>query len=244
MREPVKKNGGFWDALKNRGMPALIASMAGTPSAQQIAFIRSLSKGQRRTETLHIPLTELQTVVFDLETTGFHARHGDEILSFGAVKMEGDTITEETFYTLSRTTVAIPQPITDLTGITQEMSNLAPLLVESLHGFMSFIAARVLIAHGSVHDKSFLDHALWRTTRTHLGHRVLDTMMIASRLEPYRGISSLEDWLDAYGLTVTTRHHALEDSLMTASLWAAQVPRLCQRNIFTLGDLYVFLSKA
>ncbi|WP_068619688.1 exonuclease domain-containing protein [Paenibacillus tuaregi] len=243
MKESGKKGGGFWNTLINRSVPSAAALRAGNPSAQQIAFIRSMNKGQRRTETLHIPLTQLKTAVFDLETTGFHPHHGDEILSFGAVKMEGGRITDQTFHELCRSSGPVPRSITELTGITQEMSDQAPPLMGSLHGFMSFIADRVLIAHGSAHDKSFLDQALWRTTRSHLGHRVLDTMMIAGKLEPYRGISSLDDWLNAYGLPIRTRHHALEDALMTASLWAALIPRLRQMNIITLGDLYVFLSK-
>lgn len=242
MREPAKKSGGFWDALKTRTVPTSFASMTGT-SAQQIAFIRSLTKGQRRPETLHIPLTELKTAVFDLETSGFHTRYGDEILSFGAVKMEGDRITNQMFHALSRSSGPIPKSIIELTGITQEMSDQAPPLVDSLHDFMSFIDDRVLIAHGSAHDKSFLDNALWRTTRTHLGHRVLDTMMVAGKLEPNRGITSLDDWLNVYGIEITVRHHALEDSKMTAALWAALIPRLRYKKVLTLGDLYVFLSK-
>ncbi|USB32223.1 exonuclease domain-containing protein [Paenibacillus sp. YPG26] len=244
MREPVKKGGGFWDALKTRTVPASLASMTGDPSAQQIAFIRSLTKGQRRPETLHIPLAELKTAVFDLETSGFHTRYGDEIISFGAVKMEGGQITNETYYALSKCSGQIPESVIELTGITQEMSDQAPPLVESLHGFMTFIDDRVLIAHGSAHDKSFLDHALWRTTKTHLGHRVLDTMMIAGKLEPHRGITSLDDWLDVHGIEITMRHHALHDSRMTAALWAALIPRLRQNKVSTLGDLYVFLSQA
>ncbi|WP_433943689.1 exonuclease domain-containing protein [Paenibacillus sp. SN-8-1] len=244
MREPAKRSGGFWDALKARSIPASLASMTGSSSVQQIAFIRSLTKGQRRPETLHIPLTELKTAVFDLETSGFHTRYGDEILSFGAVKMEGDRITDQTFHALSRPSQPISKSIMELTGITQEMSNQAPPLVESLHDFMSFIDDRVLIAHGSAHDKSFLNHALWRTTRTHLEHRVLDTMMIAGKLEPTRGITSLDDWLNVYGIEITVRHHALEDSKMTAALWAALIPRLRQKKVLTLGDLYVFLSKS
>ncbi|RRJ64809.1 3'-5' exonuclease [Paenibacillus oralis] len=242
MKEPMKGNGGFWDALKGGGMPR-IASMLGAPSAQQIAFVRSLTKGQRRPETLHVPLTELKTAVFDLETTGFHYHYGDEILSFGAVKVEGEDISEEVYYSLAKPACTIPERITELTGITPEMVQDAPALLEALREFMAFVDDRVLVAHGSAHDKAFLDVALWKTSKAHLGHRVLDTMMIARKLEPDCRISGLDDWLNVCGIPITQRHHALEDAKMTAQLWTVLIGRLKDRGVITLGDLYTFLSK-
>lgn len=244
MKEPMKGNGGFWDAIKGGGVSPRIASMLGAPSAQQIAFVRSLTKGQRRPETLHVPLAELKTAVFDLETTGFHYHYGDEILSFGAVKVEGERITDEVYYSLAKPACQIPERIIELTGITQEMAQSAPSLLEALREFMAFVDDRVLVAHGSAHDKAFLDVALWKTSKAHLGHRVLDTMMIARKLEPDRRISgSLDEWLEVYGIPVAQRHHALEDSKMTAQLWTALIARLKEQNVITLGDLYTFLSR-
>lgn len=244
MKEPsMKEPGGLWNVLKGGSIPPRIASMLGAPSAQQIAFVRSLSKGQRKPETLHVPLAELKTAVFDLETTGFHYHYGDEILSFGAVKVDGERITEDMYYSLCKPACAIPETIVSLTGITAEMVEDAPALLHSLRDFMGFVADRVLIAHGSAHDKAFLDVALWKTSKVHLGHRVLDTMMIARKLEPDRNISSLDDWLELYDIPILTRHHALEDSKMTAGLWVAIIHRLRDRGVITLGDLYSFLSK-
>lgn len=244
MKEPSMKGpGGLWDVFKGGSIPPRIASMLGAPSAQQIAFVRSLSKGQRKPETLHVPLAELKTAVFDLETTGFHYHYGDEILSFGAVKVDGEQITKDMYYSLSKPSCTIPETIVSLTGITAEMVEDAPSLLQSLREFMGFVADRVLIAHGSAHDKAFLDVALWKTSKVHLGHRVLDTMMIARKLEPDMNISSLDDWLDYYNIPILTRHHALEDSKMTAELWVAIIYQLKERGVITLGDLYSFLSK-
>lgn len=243
MKDQIKGNGGFWEVFKGGGISPRIASMLGAPSAQQIAFVRSLTKGQRKPETLHVPLLELKTVVFDLETTGFHYHYGDEIVSFGAVKVQGDVMSNEQYYSLVKPTCTIPPRISELTGITAEMTEDAPSLLEALREFMAFVDDRVLIAHGSAHDKAFLDVALWKTTKAHLGHRVLDTMMIARKLDPDYGISSLDEWLDVYKIPITTRHHALEDSKMTALLWSALILRLRDRGVVTLGDLYAYLSK-
>ncbi|MNP12145.1 DNA polymerase III PolC-type [compost metagenome] len=243
MKEPMKQTGGLWDVLKGGGIPPRIASMLGAPSAQQIAFVRSLTKGQRKPETLHVPLTELKTAVFDLETTGFHYHYGDEILSFGAIKVDGEQITDDVYYSLCKPACSIPEQIVELTGITPEMVEDAPPLLNALREFMGFVDDRVLIAHGSAHDKAFLDVALWKTTKAHLGHRVLDTMMIARKLEPERNISSLDEWLEVYDIPRLRRHHALEDSKMTAGLWTAIITHLKEQGVITLGDLYSYLSK-
>ena len=72
----------------------------------------------------------------------------------------------------------------ELTGISNEMAEDAPDLMQVLHDFMEFIGKRMLIAHASGHDKQFLNAALWRTSKVNMTHRVLDTMMVAKWLEP------------------------------------------------------------
>ena len=245
MKDPVRGSNGFWSTLRQGGMPSAIASMMGAPSAQQMAFIRSLMREQRKPEVLHVPLSKLETVVFDLETTGFSCQHGDEILSFGAVRMNGREILDEQFYTLVNCKTVIPAAITELTGITQEMTNQAPPLIEGLHDFMSFVGGRVLVAHASAHDRAFLNAALWKTSKVNLSHRIIDTMMIARWLEPHLGSYSLDQLLHEHHIPNEGRHHALEDAKMTAKLWAAYLEQIAARHqIVTLGDLYAYLSNA
>ncbi|WP_458119351.1 exonuclease domain-containing protein [Paenibacillus sp. Z6-24] len=240
MKEPAKTGSGFWRSLRSGGVPSAIASVFGAPSAQQMAFIRSLSREQRRTEVLHLPLSRLETVVFDLETTGFHAQHGDEILSFGAVKMIGDEPVDE-FYTLVNPKITVPDNITVLTGITQEMTDQAPALIDGLHDFMAFAGRSVLIAHGTGHDKAFLNAALWRTSKIQLTHRILDTMMIAKWLKPSLGSYGLDEVLEDANIPITMRHHALEDAKMTASLWKEYLRLMRHKQVETLEDLYAYL---
>lgn len=243
MKEPLRGSGGFWNTLRKGGMPSAIASIMGAPTAQQMAFIRSLTREQRRTETLRIPLKELEAVVFDLETTGFSAQHGDEILAFGAIRVVGDTIIEkEQFYTLVNPKIIIPAHITELTGITQEMTDKAPPLMDGLHDFMSFVGGRVMIAHASAHDKAFLNAALWKTSKVQLNHRVLDTMMLARWLEPQQAHYGLDESLARRNIPISGRHHALEDAKMTARLWVAYLREMLSQNVTNLGDVYTHLS--
>ncbi len=236
--------GRMWNLYKMGGFTPAIASMLGSPNAQQMAFIRNVNKEQRKQSMFEMPLRELDVVVFDLETTGFYPNNGDEIISFGAVVVKGGELKEtESFYSLVNPKRKIPKPIVELTGITNEMVQSAPDLMQVLHDFMEFVGRRLLVAHASGHDKQFLNAALWRTSKVNLNHRVLDTMMIAKWLEPGQPDYSLDTLLDSCCIPITQRHHALEDSLMTAKLWQNYLTRILERNITTLGDLYAYLSK-
>lgn len=236
--------GRMWSLYKMGGVTPAIASMLGSQNAQQMAFIRNANREQRKQSLLETPLKELEIVVFDLETTGFNPNNGDEIISFGAVVVKGGELCEtETFYSLVNPKRVIPRSIVELTGITNEMVQDAPDLMTVLHDFMAFVGRRLLVAHASGHDKQFLNAALWRTSKVNLNHRVLDTMMIAKWLEPKREGYSLDELLESCCIPITVRHHALEDSLMTAKLWLNYLNRILERNVFTLGDLYAYLSK-
>jgi len=245
MTEPVQPGGGFWNMLRPRNIHSAITSMRGAQTAQQLAFIRSQMKDNRRPEALGTPLNELEVVVFDLETTGFHHQHGDEILSFGAVRVVGERIIEEDeFHMIVNSGAPVPPSITELTGITQAMVDEAPPLVEGLRDFMSFVGGSVLVAHAAAHDRGFLNAALWKTSKVRLSHRLLDTMMLAQKLFPGQTGYSLDELLQSSGIPVEGRHQALSDARMTACLWTRYIREIQERGFAeTLGDMYVYLGK-
>lgn len=246
MKDPRESGAGFWRSLRMGDINSAITSMKGNPSAQQIAFIRSQMKQQRRPEMLGTPLNLLETVVFDLETTGFSHQHGDEILSIGAVRTLGKTVIEEDcFHVIVNSGIAVPEHITALTGISQTMVNSAASLMEGLHDFMAFAEGKVLVAHAAGHDRAFLNAALWKTSKVRLTHRLLDTMMLAEQLFPGRLDYSLDNLLQEQSIPVKGRHNALCDAVMTARLWAVYLAEIQNLGYAeTLGDLYVYLSGA
>jgi len=233
----------MWQLYKMGGITPAITSMFDVQSAQQMAFIRSMLKEQRKNSLYDIPLHSMELVVFDLETTGFSPYNGDEIVSFGAVSVVGGEVQpDQTYYSIVNPKRKIPEEIVELTGITNDMAAGAPDLIQVLREFLEFVQQKVLVAHATGHDKNFLNAALWKTSKVSLSHRVMDTMMIAKWLMPKRKNYSLDALLDAYGIPVTQRHHALEDSLMTAKLWSCFMKEIQSRQVDTLGDLYALLS--
>ena len=234
----------MWNLYKQGGITPAISSVFNSQNAHQVAYIRSMMKNQRQHSFLSMPLDSLEIVVFDLETTGFRPKHGDEIISFGGVGVIGGELIEgDTFYSLVRTVKSIPPHIEQLTGIKNEMTKDAPEIIDVLRNFLSFVKKRVLIAHGTGHDKQFLNQALWKTSRATLTHRVLDTMMIAKWLHPNLDHYGLDPLLDLYGIKAANRHHALEDAKMTSQLWACFLQEIKNRQVITLGDLYAYLSQ-
>lgn len=243
MKEP-NSFGRMWSLYKKGGVTPAIASMLGMQHAQQMAQIRNMNKEQRRFSVLDTAINELDIVVFDLETTGFHVNNGDQIISFGAIKIKhGVIMHEHVFHSLVNPKRDIPSQVVQLTGITNEEAKQAPELIDVLTEFMSFIGKSVLVAHASGHDKQFLSDALWRTSKTHLNHRVIDTMMLAKWLQPQLNQFDLDSCLISNHIEITRRHHALADAIMTAQLWICYMKKVAQKNIITLSDLYAYLSK-
>jgi DNA polymerase III subunit epsilon len=245
MKDP-KPPGGMWQLYKMGGITPAINSMFNPQNAQQMAFIRSIMKEQRQNSLYDVTLNDLQAVVFDLETTGFSPYNGDEIISIGAVVVEGREVkSEETFYSNVNPKRNIPTVVEELTGITNQMGLDAPELIQALRRFLEFVQKRILIAHGTGHDKQFLNSALWKTSKTNLTHRVIDTMMIAKWLHPKRNDFGLDGLLDHYEIEIDAkqRHHALGDSLMTAKLWCKFMKEMENREVSNLGELYTKLSQ-
>ncbi len=235
--------GQVWKMYKMGGITPAITSMFNVRTAQQMAFIRNIAKEQRSHDIMHVPLKDVEYVVFDLETTGFSPYHGDEIISIGAVKMTGSRIWKnETFYSVVNPKRPISREIEELTGITNGMAEAAPDLIHSLEKFFAFVGKSILVAHGTGHDKHFLNSALWRTSRVNLTHRILDTMFFERWLNPKRQSITLDALIDAYEIEKLERHHALEDARMTAQLWAYQLEELMNQDMIYLSDLYERVS--
>jgi len=242
--KPVRpENAGMWHLYKQGGITPAITSLFNPGSAQHMAYIRSMMKEQRKQSLYEIGLDDMEAVVFDLETTGFSPYNGDEIISIGAVAVVGEKVLDsETFYTPVNPKRKIPEVVVELTGITDEEAAMGRELLPALSDFMDFISQRILLAHGSGHDKHFLNAALWKTSKTSLNHRLLDTMMIAKWLHPQSRSLSLDALLDYYDIPCINRHNALADSCMTAKLWSRQLNEILGRGVCTLGDLYSRLS--
>ncbi|WP_431801186.1 exonuclease domain-containing protein [Halobacillus andaensis] len=207
----------------------------------KIAYMRNLEREMKNRDVLDIPFDELNVVVFDLETTGFYPYKGDEILSIGAVKVQGTNILdEETFYSLVYSDTGPSKEVEELTGITREMLKEADSLHDVLKGFYSFIRSDVLVAHHANHEKQFMNHATWLALRKKFQHRIVDTNFLTKIA--HQELSSLDECCAHYDISIEQRHHALDDAKATAKLWVECIREIKSLNFMNLQDVYTYLA--
>lgn len=210
---------------------------------QQVAYLRNLKRESMKDE-MHQQLSKIKLVIFDIETTGFSPEQGDVILSIGAVKMHGEDILTETFYSLVQTDRDIPFTIQALTGITEQDVKEAPPITEVLHSFFRYSEGYTFVAHHSAHERIFMQNVCSKYLKTSFKQRIVDTAFLVKAVEPTNPYARLEELCEQAGIEVEGRHHALEDAKMTALLWQHYVRRAQQIGCETLHDVYTRFSNA
>ena len=234
----------FFRDLGSKKIGSNVLAGHGKVTPQSMSFYRQLEKEVRKKRDLSSPLNQLETVVFDVETTGFFPEKGDEIISIGAVKMKGNKILpKETFYSLIRLTRPLPPNIHALTGIDNEELALAPEASEVLMKFFHFISSNILVAHHAKHEQRFMEKTTRDVMRKKFQHRIIDTSFLTRVIDPTSSPKTLEAICTAYGIEVKNRHHALGDALMTAELWSQSLTRIQVAGFTTLGEVYEQIAK-
>jgi DNA polymerase-3 subunit alpha (Gram-positive type) len=155
-------------------------------------------------------------VAFDLETTGLRPSI-DKILEIGAVKVEDGVVTE-TYETFIDHGIAIPERITDLTGITEEMVAGSPSVREAVEGFLAFARDAVLLGHNVQFDYRFMKRAVLNLGGS-FERKGLDTLTISRQCLPQLPAKSLDQMALHYGIPQEHHHRALDDALTTARLY-------------------------
>lgn len=155
-------------------------------------------------------------VAFDLETTGLRPAC-DKILEIGAVKVEdGEVI--GTYETFVNNHVAIPERITELTGITARMVEGAPEIREAVEGFLAFSGDSVLLGHNILFDYGFMKKSVVNLGGTY-ERSGLDTLAISRICLPGLPGKSLDKVALHYQIPQEQHHRALDDAMTAARLY-------------------------
>lgn len=166
-------------------------------------------------------------VAFDLETTGFHPR-SCRILELGAVRVVRGRVEAE-FDMLVDPECAIPDRITELTGINQMMVMGQPLIGEALEAFLDFAGRDPLIAHNADFDLSFLKY--WTgVSGLAMPDTYADSLEIAREYWPETVSHKLQDMARLIGYTVTGAHRSVDDCLTLKALIDAAMKRAGMSN--------------
>jgi DNA polymerase-3 subunit alpha (Gram-positive type) len=162
-------------------------------------------------------------IAFDLETTGLGASR-ERITEIGAVRFRNGEILES-FDTFVDPQKPIPAKITELTGITDEMVQGAPLEEEALRRFYDFCGDAVLIAHNAEFDTSFIRAASARCGME-FPYTYIDSIPVCRALYPDMKNYKLDTVANALSLPPFHHHRACDDAKVLAEIFLVLLEKL------------------
>lgn len=162
-------------------------------------------------------------ICFDIETTGLSATR-DKITEIGAAKVVNGEITD-TFSTFANPEMPIPQKITQLTGITDDMVKDAPSQSDAVSAFLEFAGDNVLVAHNAPFDTSFIRNACENMGREY-NYTSIDTVAISRAILPDIKNCKLDTVAKYLRLGDFNHHRATDDAEILAKIFISLCTRL------------------
>ena len=190
-------------------------------------------------------LAEITFIVLDLETTGASPQHGCGITEIGAIAVRGGEVLGE-FSTFVNPQVPLPDYITNLTGITDDMLVDAPLIDEVFPALIKFIDRHEdihLVAHNAPFDIGFLKAAATSLSIDWPKYEVIDTVKLARRVIDRSEImnyklGTLSQFFDTKALP---NHRALDDVKTTVEVLHRLIERLAGFKVFSISEFKKFM---
>lgn len=155
-------------------------------------------------------------IVVDLETTGLSAKD-NRIIEIGAIKVKMGQI-EGLFETFVNPGCAIPERITEVTGINDSMVAEAPYIETEIVNFIDFSEGLPLIGHNLIFDYSFLKANAVNNKLT-FERKGIDTLKIAREKLRTLPSRSLEYLCQHFGIPDENHHRAVNDAKATYELY-------------------------
>ena len=150
--------------------------------------------------------------VLDLEMTGLAPKR-DKVIEIGAVRVRNGEIAD-TYGTLVRPGMSIPETVVQLTGITDEMAALGKEENVAMQELLQFIGDDILVGHNLIFDYSFLKQ--WAVNqKIPLELSACDTLRIARALLPGAQSKKLESLCEYFQIEREHAHRALDDAVET-----------------------------
>lgn len=159
-------------------------------------------------------------IAFDLETTGLSPKN-NYIIELSAVRFRGFKPVSAFSTLINPVMVDIPANITRITGIHDDDVLGAPMIHQVMQSFTDFVGDDDMVGHNiRAFDLKFLyrfGFEMDESTRNYY-----DTLSMARKLVPEGAVNNnkLETLLDYFGITRSSAHRGLTDSVAEGMLFA------------------------
>lgn len=173
-------------------------------------------------------------VVFDIETTGF-SNLNNKIIEIGAVKVKNNEIIDN-YSTFVNPETTIPDKITELTKITDDMVSNAPTIDKVIKEFYDFCEGAVLVAHNIDFDMSFIRRNGVKFNLD-FSNPLLDTIDLCKVVLPELKRYRLNLVAKHLGISLDNHHRAVDDARATAEILIKCFEKLKSKDVITLKDL-------
>ena len=183
-------------------------------------------------------------VVFDLETTGFNAASGDSIIEIGAVKIKNGEILEK-YDRLINPGHSIPNRITLVTSINDDMVKDCPNEEETIKDFIEWVKDLPMVAHNAKFDTSFIEMCYKKYNLGEYTNTVIDTLSLSRILDQDQTRHGLSSITKRYGVEFDEENHHRGDydALATALVFHKMLKKLESINVLKISDLENLVNK-
>ena len=172
--------------------------------------------------------------VLDLETTGFSATT-EKITEVGIMKLKDGEVIDE-FSCFVNPEKHIPQRVSEVTNITDEMVADAETIDKVFPKVLDFIKDSVIVAHNAGFDVGFLKQNA-KSLGYDFDYTYLDTLSLAKDLFPDYKKYKLGKIADNLGIKVEVAHRALDDVDTTVKVFKVMLDMLKKRGVEKIEDI-------
>ncbi len=172
--------------------------------------------------------------VLDLETTGFSATT-EKITEVGIMKVKDGKVLEE-FSCFVNPEKHIPERVTEVTNITDDMVKDAETIDKVFPKILEFIKDSVLVAHNAGFDVGFLKQNA-KILGYDFDYTYIDTLSLAKDLFPDYKKYKLGKIAENLGIKVEVAHRALDDVDTTVKVFNVMLDMLKERGAKKVDDI-------
>ena len=172
--------------------------------------------------------------VLDLETTGFSATT-EKITEVGIMKVKDGEVIDE-FSTFVNPEKHIPQRVSEVTNITDDMVADAETIDKVFPKILDFIEGSVLVAHNAPFDIGFLKQNA-KVLGYEFDYTYIDTLSLAKDLFPDYKKYKLGKIAENLGIKVEVAHRALDDVDTTVKVFRVMMDMLKKRGAKKVEDI-------